>query len=234
MNFFNRLQGVFFNPQATFKALAGKPVWVDTLIVILIAFTLFTYFSAPYSRSDQIDIFKNNVELKERMGEDAFNERLELIENPPQWQAILGYVSAPVTLMIGLLVASLFLLLFGRMGSTEGKYGQVLSAYLHANLIDKLLGNGVRLFLILTRKSTFQATTSMAMLFPKMEVTSTAFAVLSQIDFFQIWMFGVLAFGLAEVFKIPLRRALIVSYLIWAIKSLLYIGLMLLSMQIMG
>ncbi len=234
MSFFNRLQGVFFNPQATFKALADKPVWVDTLIVILIAFTLFTYFSAPYTRTDQIKIFEDNVELRERMGEDVFNQRLEVMKNPPQWQAILGYVSAPVTLLIGLLVASLFLLIFGRMGSTEGKFGQVLSAYVHANLIDKLLGNGVRLLLILMRKSTFQATTSLAMFFPKMEVTSTAFAILSQIDFFQIWMFGVLAFGLAEVFKISLRRALIVSYLIWAIKSLLYIGLMLLSMQIMG
>ena len=234
MNFFNRLQGVFFNPQATFEALAAKPVWADALIFILIAFTLFTYFSAPYSRQDQRQIFENNVELRERMGEDAFNQRLEQMKNPPQWQAILGYASAPVTLLIGLLVASLFLLIFGRMGSTEGKYVQVMSAYLHANFIDKLLGNGVRLFLILTKKSTLQATTSMAMFFPKMEVTSPAFAVLSQIDFFQIWMFGVLAFGLSAIFKIPLRRALIVSYLIWAIKSLLYIGLMLLSMQIMG
>jgi hypothetical protein len=234
MNLLNRLQGVFFNPQATFKALAAKPVWVDALILVLIAFTLFTYFTAPYSRNDQLGIFKDNVELKERMGEDAFNQRLEQIENPPQWQKILGYASAPVTLLIGLLVGSLFLLIFGRMGSTEGKFGQVLSAYVHANFIDKLLGNGVRLFLILTRKSTFQSTTSLAMFFPKMEVTSTAFAVLSQIDFFQLWMFGVLAFGLAEIFKIPLRRALIVSYLIWTIKSLLYIGLMLLSMQYMG
>jgi hypothetical protein len=234
MNLFNRFIGVFFNPQATFKALAARPLWMDALIVILIAFTLFTYLTAPYSRQDQVQIFENNVTARERMGEEAFNQRLEMAKNPPQWQIILGYVSAPVTLFIGLLIGSLFLLIFGRMGSTEGRFVQVLSAYLHANFIDKILGNGVRLFLILTRKSTLQSTTSIAMFFPNLEVTSTAFIVLSQLDFFQIWMFGVLALGLAEIFKIPLGRALIISYLIWAMKALFYIGIMMLSMQFMG
>jgi hypothetical protein len=214
--------------------LAEKPVWVDALILVLIVFTLFTYFSTPASQKDRIEIVKGNVEMRERMGDEAFEQALDRMENPPAWQRTLGYVSAPITLIIGLLVSSLFLLIFGRMGATEGKFTQVLSAYLHANFIDKILGNGIRLFLILTRGSTLNATTSMAMFFPNLEVTSPAFAVLSQLDFFQIWMFGILGFGLSEIFKIPLRRALIISYLFWAIKSLLYIGITILSMQFMG
>ena len=57
-------------------------------------------------------------------------------------------------------------------------------------------------------------------LFPKMEVTSKAYIVLSQVDFFQIWVFGVLAFGLAAIFKINVRKALFLSYTLWFLKAL--------------
>jgi hypothetical protein len=115
------------------------------------------------------------------------------------------------------------------MFSSEGNYRQVLSVYLHAGFIDKILGNAVRLPLILIRKSVVQTTTSLAFLFPKMETTSLGFRVLSQFDLFQLWLFGILAFGLSAVFKINLRKALVISYGFWFLKSLLYVGLSFLS-----
>jgi hypothetical protein len=109
------------------------------------------------------------------------------------------------------------------MFSTEGNYKQVLAAVLHANFIDKILGNALRLVLILTRKSFMQTTTSLALFFPKLEVASPAFIILSQVDFFQLWLFGVLGYGLSSIFKIELKKALILSYSFWVLKSLLYI-----------
>ena len=111
------------------------------------------------------------------------------------------------------------------MFSTEGNYKQTISVYLHASLVHNIFGNAVRLVLILTRKSVLQTTTSLALFFPKMEVTSTSFRVLSQFDFFQIWFFGILAFGLSSVFKIDIKKAFFLSYGFWLLKSLLYIGL---------
>lgn len=235
MNFFNRFQGIFFNPKLTFKAISGKPVWVDALIILLIAWVLFNFIIAPYAQKDQLQILKNNVKLQERLGEEGFNRMIERVENPSQSSIILrNLVLNPGGLLIGFLFSSLIILAIGRMFSTEGNYKQIFSAILHANFIDKILGNALRLVLILTRKSVMQTTTSLAFLFPKLEVTSPAYIVLSQVDFFQLWLFGILGYGLSSIFKIELKKALILSYTFWVLKSLLYIALGLLGTKFMG
>jgi hypothetical protein len=55
--------------------------------------------------------------------------------------------------------------------------------------------------------------------------------MLTQVDFFQLWMFGILAFGVAAVFKIELRKALILSYGLWFLKALANIGIGLIGMS---
>ncbi|MBC8358966.1 MAG: hypothetical protein H8E54_08480, partial [Candidatus Aminicenantes bacterium] len=100
---------------------------------------------------------------------------------------------------------------------------------IHASLVDKILGNAIRLVLILTRKSVFQTTTSLALFFPRLDITSSAYRVLSQVDFFQLWLFGILGYGLSSVFKIELKKALIISYGFWLLKSILYIAMSFLS-----
>jgi hypothetical protein len=226
MNFFNRLQGVFFNPKETLKAISEKPVWMDTMIVLLVLIMIFSVLIMPYAQKDQIQNLKNNVELQERLGEEAYQRQLDFLENPPKWFFIVFSIGAPLFMtLIGFFLPPLILLAFGRMFSTEGNYKQTLSVYLHASIVNNIFGNAVRLILILTRKSVVQTTTSLALFFPKMEVTSTSFTVLSQIDFFQIWFFGILAFGISSVFKIDIKKSLFLSYGFWFLKSLLYIGL---------
>ncbi len=226
MNFFNRLQGIFFNPKDTLKAISEKPVWMDTMIVLLVVIMVFSVIVLPYAQKDQLQSLKSNVELQERLGEEAYQQQLEFLENPPKWFFIVFTVIGPLfTTMIGFFLPPLILLAFGRMVSTEGSYKQTLSVYLHASLVHNIFGNAVRLILILTRKSVMQTTTSLALFFPKMEITSTSFRVLSQIDFFQIWFFGILAFGISSVFKIDIKKSLFLSYGFWFLKSLLYIGL---------
>lgn len=231
MNLFSRLQGLFFNPKETFEGLSKKPTWLDAFLIVLIAFTLFSYLAAPYQRQDTIQIWENSTKLRETMGEESYHERIEQIKNPSQAQKILGVVLAPVGLSIGLLISSLVLLLMGRIGSLEGKYVQVFSALVHANFIDKLLGNAIRIFLIVGKKSLIQTTTSLAILFPNLDYTSKAYIFLSQFDFFQLWLFGILGFGLSAIFKISLKRALFISYGFWFIKSLLNIAMLILSMR---
>ncbi len=235
MNLFNRLQGIFFNPKVILKAISEKPIWIDALIILLIAWALFNYITTPYLQEDQLQIFKNNVKLQERLGEEGFNRMIERVENPSQTSIILrNLVLNPGGLLIGFLFSSLIILAIGRMFSTEGNYKQIFSAILHANFIDKILGNALRLVLILTRKSVMQTTTSLALFFPKLEVTSPTFIILSQVDFFQLWLFGILGYGLSSIFKIELKKALILSYTFWVLKSLLYIALGLLGTKFMG
>ncbi len=60
--------------------------------------------------------------------------------------------------------------------------------------------------------------TSLAFPAPGAEITSLTYLLLGQVDFFQPWMFGVLGFGLAAAFKIPLKKGMILSYALWAAK----------------
>ncbi len=232
MSLFKRLEGVFFNPRATFDGLAAKPLWVDTLVVVLLALIAFNFIVVPYMQKDQLALMKDNAALKERMGQESYDKMIARTENPSSTSRIIQiFVTTPLFYLAALLLQSLILLIVGRLTSTQGTYVQVLSALVHASLIDKLLGNAVRLVLALTRQSLMQTSTSLALLFPQMEVTSTPYIMLTQVDLFQIWMFGILAFGLAAVFKIQLRKALVLSYGVWILKSLVNIGIGLIGMS---
>jgi hypothetical protein len=232
MDFVKRLTGVFTNPRQTFTALAEKPVWVDVLIVILIALAVYATVIAPYAQHDQLQMLKDSAKLKERMGEERFNQYIADQEKPATtWKTIQTAGGAPLFFVIAMLIQGAILMLLGRFASTQGTFKQVFSSLIHANLIYALAGNGVRLILTLTRKSVMQVSTGLPLLFPKMEVTSTPYIVLSQVDFFQLWVFGVLAFGLAAAFKINLKKALVLSYTVWFLKALFNIGLSLLGMS---
>lgn len=234
MNFIQRFLGVIFNPQPTFQFLAKKPLWADALIVLLIFSAAFSYLTFPFSQQDNLQAFKNNIELRERIGEDQFNQMIDRMENPSPSQQIIATVMGPVSLGIGFLISSLVILILGRMVSTQGHFVQIFSIYLHANFIDKILGYGIKLPLIHMTESVLQTTTSLAVFFPTLELTSPAFIILSQFDLFQIWLFGILAYGLSAVLNIPVKKALFVSYGFFLIKALLYIGVGLLTMQFMS
>jgi len=226
MSLFKRLEGVFFDPKRTFDGLAGKPVWIDTLVVVLLALIAFNLVVAPYMQKDQLQLMKGNAALMERMGEDAYTKMIERTEHPsPSGRIVQTFVATPLFFLAALLLQSLILLILGRLLSTQGVYVQVLAALIHANVIDKLLGNGVRLALALTRKSLMQTSTGLALLFPNLEVTSTAYIMLSQIDLFQLWMFGVLALGLAAIFKISIPKAMALSYALWLLKAAANVGI---------
>jgi len=232
MDFVKRLTGVFTNPRQTFTALAEKPVWVDVLIVILIAIAVYATVITPYAKHEQNQMIKDSVKLKERMGEERFNQYIQDLEAPPTtWGIIRTAGGAPLIFVLAMLVQGAILMLLGRFTSTQGTFKQIFSSLVHANLIHAVAGNAVRLILTLTRKSVMQVSTGLPLLFPKMEVTSTPYIVLSQVDFFQLWLFGVLAFGLAAAFKIDLKKALFISYTVWLLKALFNIGLALFGLS---
>jgi hypothetical protein len=226
MNLFKRLGGVFFSPKQTFTALAEKPVWVDVLIVLLLALVVYSLIIMPYVRNDQLQMMKDSVKFRERMGEEAYNRYIQRLQGPPStWEYVQTVVGGPAFITLAMLLQALFLLILGRFMSSQGTFTQVFSALVHAASVNLLLGNAVRMVLTLTRKSVMQVSTGLALFFPKLEVTSSPYIVLGQVDFFQLWLFGVLAFGLSAIFKINIRKALVLSYSVWLLKALVNIAI---------
>ncbi len=232
MSLFKRLEGVFTAPRQVFEALAEKPAWVDVLVIVLAVLIAYSLAVAPYAQQDQLELMRDNVKLRERMGDEAFERMIENTENPSSGRLIVQtFVTMPLFAFAALLIQALFLIVLGRFVSTHGRYVQVLAALVHASLVDKVLGNAVRLAAAFARKSVMQTSTNLAILFPRMEVTSPAYAVLGQVDLFQLWMFGILAFGLAAIFKIELKKALFLSYGLWLLKALINILLTVIGMS---
>lgn len=232
MTFPQRLTGVFANPRPTFQDIAAKPAWTVALIVLILLAVVTTYLITPIAQKDQLQMMKDNVKLKDRLGEERFNRMIQSMENPsPVRQAIQTFVVGPLFLVIGLLFQSVILLVMGRFVSTQGSYNQVFGSLIYASFVDKLLGNAVRIALIFWRKSSLQVSTGLALFFPKLEFGSTPYMILANIDFFQLWLFGVLAYGLAAVFKVDLKKALFVSYGFWFLKTLVNISIGILGMS---
>ncbi len=234
MGFFSRIIGVFFNPKHTFEALSKKPVWVDVLIFLLILATLYAALIAPYIAQDRLKLLESDVTLKERIGEEAYNQRLEFWRDPPQFMVTMGIIMQFISLPIGFLIQSLIILGLGRLTSVKGKFIQVFSAFIHANIINLLLGNSVRLFLIFSRHSVFETSTSLALFFPRLEVMSPTYILLTQIDFFHLWLFGILGYALSSIFKIEVKKGLILSFIFWFVRALFYFVLGWLNLRFVG
>jgi Yip1 domain len=233
MNFFSRFFGTFSDPGRTFAGLAEKPIWVDALVVILIVGAIFSYLIAPYMQKDSLQMMEDNAaKLKQKWGEEGYNRAIQRTKSTSSTRLLINAaVVSPMTLLIGLLLSALIVFGLSRMVSTEGNYLKVFSVLVHANFVDKILGNALRLLLIFNKKSVFQTSTSLAAFFPKLEVTSLPYVVLGQFDFFQLWLFGIFGLGLAAIFKINLKKALFISYAFWLIKSVFNVAITLLFMS---
>lgn len=232
MSFFSRLFGTFFDPGRTFRAIAERPIWVDALVVMLILLALHSYLVFPYGQKDSLASLEDNAaRFQENWGEARYDSAVDRIKG--QDRILTSLLMTPLTFLIGSLFSALIVLGMGRLVSTQGHYLQVFSSLLHANFVDKLLGNALRTFLILSRKSVIQTSTSLTIFFPKMEIMSTAYSVLSQVDFFQLWMFGLFGIGLAAAFRINLKKALVISFAFWLLKSLLIIALTLAGLKML-
>jgi hypothetical protein len=231
MDFISRFFGTFFDPGRTFRAIAAKPIWVDALIVLLIVVVLYSYLVAPIMKKDTLQLWGDNAaKLKDKWGEERYNQALERIKSGSP--LLSAGIIVPVTYLIGLLFSALIVLGMSRLMSTQGSYLQVFSLLVHASFVDKILGNGIRLLLILSRKTVLGTSTGLAIFFPTLEVTSSAYVILSQVDFFQLWLFGIFGLGLAYAFKFDTKKGLFISYTFWVLKSLLAVALGLLQLRL--
>jgi len=220
LNIFQRLVGTFFDPGNTFRRITDHPVWIDALIIVLILISVYSYMIFPLTTQESLQMMNDSAaKLKEKWGEKGFQTAVERVKN--RSRELTSFLMAPLTYLIGFLFSALIIFGLGRTGSTQGNYRQVFALLVHANFVDKLLGNAVRLFLASSRGSVFQTTTGAAVFFPGLEVTSTTYAILNQMDFFQLWLFGIFGLGLAKTFRIKTRKAMVISFGFWLLKSTL-------------
>lgn len=241
MNLGQRFIGVFTDPRETFTWLAEKPVWIEAMVIVLVATFIFGFLIAPFSAKDSTELIDNSPRMKqmlrERMGEEAYAKYMEKMNKEALTTSTSYKIQSGLTVglmaLLALFIQSILLLVFGRLvsGSVHGNYRQLLSAMFHASLINAVLGNALRFILITAKQSVYKISTGLAVFFPRLEFSSTPYIILNSIDFFQLWMFGVLGYALSVIFKVDLKKSLITSYLFWALKTIINIALAIWSMS---
>lgn len=65
-----------------------------------------------------------------------------------------------------LIFQALLLFVLAKFFSAQGTYLQVMSAFLHANFINAILGNGLRFLLVSAKQSVFSISTGLAVFSP--------------------------------------------------------------------
>lgn len=235
MNLGQRFLGVFTNPKETFSLLAERPIWVDAMIIVLIASIIYGFLIAPISAKDNYEIMQGATKLRSQLGEEQFNIILEQsrqrAEQQSTSQRLVQGAGAGLMTVIAILVQTLILMLISKFFSTQGSYQQLMSAMFHANFINSILGNFLRFMLASAKQSLMKVSTGLAVFFPGLEPTSTGFIILNSIDFFQLWMFGVLGYAISAIFKIELKKALVISYVFWALKTIFNLALGIFSLS---
>jgi hypothetical protein len=229
MNLGQRFLGVFTNPKEIFPSLAEKPIWVDAMIIVLIATIIYGYLIAPFSAKENYELMQGSTKLRAQLGEERFNTMLEQSRQKAEQQGFSERLfqgsGAGLMAVMVILIQTLILLVLSKFFSTQGTYQQLMSAMFHANFINCLLGNFLRFILASAKQSIMKVSTGLAVFFPALEPTSSAFIILNSIDFFQLWMFGVLGYAISAIFKMELKKAFIISYVFWAFKTIFNIAL---------
>jgi len=207
-----RIQGVFFEPRATLRAVAAKPLWLDVLAVTLVALAAYTAFIMPYASREALSHFQSDGQPPPDLS------------RMPKWLLVIPVFIGLFSIAAVVFISSGILYLAGRLFSPRGEFKQVLAVYLHAGLVDGLLGNAVRLTVALLNKTAL-VVTGPALFVPGLPPRSFLFLALGPFDFFRLWMFGIMAFGLAAVFEVDEKKALLVSFLAWLALSAMSVGM---------
>lgn len=242
MNLGQRVIGVFTGPKETFSGLAEKPVWIDAMVIVLLASFIFGFLIAPFAARDNLELIENSPKMKDllrqRMGEDGFNKYLDKIQKEAgassPAQKIRSGMTAGIMALIAIFIQSILLLIIGRLitSSVLGNYRQLLTAMFHASFINVILGNALRLFLINAKQSVYKISTGLAVFFPRLEFTSVPYIVLNNVDFFHLWVFGVMGYALSSIFRVDLKKSLLASYLFWTLKTIVNIIMTVFSMRL--
>jgi hypothetical protein len=219
-NPFQRIIGVLFSPDATFASIARRPDWVVPLLFILIL-----SLANGIVLSSRIDF---GAPAREAMAQNK-NMTQEQMDRAEKMSVGMGKVAkfiAPVIAIIVLLIVAGALLLTIRLLGGEGDFKQAFSVTCYA-WIPNVLQAIVLTIVVLAKGATAinpQAFPTMVRSNPAflvdMKTQPMAFALLSSLDLFTIWVLVLLIIGFAYVGRVSKAKAAVAVLSLWAVTIL--------------
>jgi len=219
-NPFQRIIGVLFSPDATFASIARRPDWVVPLVLIVVL-----SLANGLLISSRLDF---GAPAREAMSQNK-NVSQEQIDRTEKMAVGMGKVAkfiAPVISIIVLLIVAGVLLVAIRVMGGEGDFKQAFSVTCYA-WIPNIIQSVVLTIIILAKGATAinpQTIPTIVRSNPAflvdMKTQPMAFALLSSLDIFTIWVLVLLIIGFAYVGRISKAKSAAVIISLWFVTIL--------------
>jgi len=217
MNIFQKVIKVFVAPSEVLQDIKGNPRILLPFIYVLVITALTTILQKPMIELQQQEISYLSLE---RYGVDMLSlSEKGLVKNQSFWVSIF---SIPITIWVGWLISSLFLLILSKIFKGKSTYKQLLSLVIHTGVLTSTLFLiATPIDLLLGRSSTVF---SLSILYPGGNMTSFLYNVLSAMTLFSIWAVIFQGMGLYILNEFTKKKGYITATLIYIGKILFAAG----------
>jgi hypothetical protein len=216
-NPFERIVGVLFSPNETFASIARQPDWVIPLMLMLVVSLI-----AGILMAQRVDFTSAAREAMEEK-----NIPPDRVESAVKMTAAISRVAsycAPIFSVIGFLVIAGVLLLAFRLFGGEGNFKQAFSVSVYA-WMPALLKSIITLAVLLTRESMGAEDLAIAVrsnlgFLVSMKSNPMAFAVLTSLDIFTVWVLILFSIGFAYVARVSKAKSATIVVTLWLVTVL--------------
>jgi hypothetical protein len=221
--FLQRVIGVLFSPDETFRDVARRPDVLWPLILLMVVTLASTIIVVP--RMDFETMMRDNLERSGRnMAPEDVDRTVRIMSASAK---VFGYASPILAIAVWAIVAGVFQLTFRLFGG-GGTFKQAFSVTLYAWL--PLVINSIIATLILAAKGSVDPTlmptlvrSNLAFLVdPK--TNPLAFAALSSLDVFTIWSLALFVIGFAYVSGMSKARSATIVISLWIVAIFFKLG----------
>ncbi len=226
--FLNDLKGIVMTPAQTIASAMERKKWVPALALVLAMTWLFSYLSYPVVKAEGAKMMRNSP-MADRLSE-------EQLDGLDKFTPVKRFSETAFQILfqaLMLIIATFFIYLFYKLGSSEGLYSNFFTGVCYASIIDMVLGGAVKTVLVLSKKSLL-VSTSLTLLFPQLEIRSPAYVMLSQFDLFTIWFLVALALGVATYSRMKVSKSLGIAAAYFAFRAVVLLLFTIFFMRIMG
>jgi hypothetical protein len=213
-SFVSRLIWTFMSPKKLYADIDAGVHWWEPWVWVSLINMVTAYISMPV----QVQLASLNPS---NLPPDQLEQNLEMMEK----FGFVGIVTIPVwVLLMGVIVAGISYLVLSVL-SDRSRFKGYFCLYLYANIV---LGVGTLLSTYVARskgveniRSLQDAYASFGPALLLSEPHSILTPVLGSLDVFYLWFYGLIAIGVAYVFKTTVRTGVIVAVPIWLLTVLM-------------
>jgi hypothetical protein len=224
-----KLQGVFFEPQATFEEVDRRPNWLLPLLAMIII--SIAAASLVVNTIGLENIVRGQIEANSRVQQMPPEQREQIVEqavNSPL-TSVMMYVGPILGPIIIVLVVAGLLMLASTLTGGQATFKKVFSVNSHVFFFSYVVASVLSVVVVLLSPDPAEidiqnpVATNLGFLVARTE-SPALYSLLSSIDLVSFYTIYLLGLGLAVVNRKPVRSMLLTVVVLWVVWVLIKTG----------